>query len=137
MTAQDIADLQGTKLFRDRYAKYLRKELLGPETMRQKLDDWFCKYKVTSSDNDSRRAGGRLDPIKQITLFTGDTKPAVENCKDKAQFLVDLMTLEYMYMMLFHHRQTPLTIFPRIFQREESQSWKPFMIDLHISAMEE
>jgi hypothetical protein len=50
-TSEEVAALRGTKLFRDRYAKFLRKEMREHQTMVQMLDDWFCKYKVTSSDN--------------------------------------------------------------------------------------
>ena len=55
-TAQDIASLKTTKYFRDRYGKYLRKRSHQPNTMIQRLDDWFCKYKVTS--NGGRPARG-------------------------------------------------------------------------------
>ena len=48
-TSSDITSMKGTRLFRDRYAKYLRKQMHPHETIIQMLDDWFCKYKVTSS----------------------------------------------------------------------------------------
>ncbi len=64
--------------------------------MRQALDDWFCKYKVTASPG-SRPACGRLDPIHQVPLFTHETKDAIENCKDKAHFIADPLPLEKMY----------------------------------------
>jgi len=95
MSEQQIDDLKGTKQFRDRYGKYLRKRLRSPETMRQALDDWFCKYKVTASPG-SRPACGRLDPFHQVPLFTHETKDAIENCKEKAHFLSDPLPLEKM-----------------------------------------
>jgi len=94
-TTQDIVTLKTTKYFRDRYGKYLRKRLHHPNTMIQRLDDWFCKYKVTTSRG--RPARGRLDPTKGITLFTAETKTAVDNCKDKAIHLSDPLPMEEMY----------------------------------------
>ena len=96
-TSHEISDLQGTKLFRDRYNKCLRKQLRAPETMVQMLDEWFCRYKITSSDPTSRPAGGRLDPVRNIALFTSETKEAVERCKEKAKHLTDPLPVQDMY----------------------------------------
>ena len=95
-TEKEIADIKGTKVFRDRYNKYLRKKLWGPATMIQNLDDWFCKYKVTSSDPEARPAGGRLDPYHGVPLFTNETKVAMENCKEKAKYITDPLPIEEM-----------------------------------------
>jgi len=95
-SSADIANLQASGLFRDRYSKHLRKQLHSTETIIQKLDDWFCKHKVTSSD-DTRPARGRLDPIRNVPLFTAETKDAVENCKEKARYLADPLPLNQMY----------------------------------------
>jgi len=96
-TTEEISDLQLTKFFCVRYGKYLRKRLREPNTMIQRLDDWFCKYKVTSSDPDLRPARGRLDPYHNIPLFRKETKEAVRNCKEKATHLSDPMDIEEMY----------------------------------------
>jgi len=96
-TTEEISDLQLTKCFRVRYGKYLRKKLREPNTMIQRLDDWFCKYKVTSSDPDTRPARGRLDPYHNIPLFRRETKEAINNCKEKAKCLSDPMDIEQMY----------------------------------------
>jgi len=66
------------------------------QTMIQMLDDWFCKCKVTTSNPDNP-AFGRLDAIRQIPLFTTDTKTAVENCKEKVKYLADPFPIERMY----------------------------------------
>jgi len=95
-TTTETSQLQQTKHFRKRFGKCLRKRLREPNTMIQRLDDWFCKHKVTASEN-ARLAGGRLDPFHNIPLFTPDTKPAVENCKEKAIHLADPMNIEQMY----------------------------------------
>jgi len=95
-TSDEIADMKGSKIFRKRYSKYLRKQLHSAETIVQNLDDWFCKYKVTSSDPDTRPARGRLDPVRMVSLFTPETKTAVENCKLKAKHLTDALPLKDM-----------------------------------------
>jgi len=94
----EIAALKSTKHFKDRYGKYLRKRIHKPNTMIQQLDDWFCKYKVTSSGG--RPAGGRLDPNRGIKLFTAETKSAVDNCKDKAIHLTDPLPIAEMYFQV-------------------------------------
>jgi len=96
-TSDEIADLKSSRLFRDRYSKYLRKKLHSTQTIVQNLDDWHCKYKVTSSDADTRPARGRLDPIRLVSLFTPETKDAVENCKKKAVYLSDPLPLDEIY----------------------------------------
>jgi len=96
-TTEEISDLQLTKYFRVRYGKYLRKQLREPHTMIQRLDDWFCKYKVTASDPDIRPARGRLDPYHNIPLFRKETREAVNNCKEKAIHLCDPMSIDKMY----------------------------------------
>ena len=60
------------------------------------LDNWFCKYKVTASEGPGP-ARGRLDPIRGYSLFTQDTKAAVDNSKLKAQFLSDPFSFDEMY----------------------------------------
>ena len=96
-SSDDIADLKRSRLFRDRYSRCLRKVIHEPETIKQNLDDWFCKCKLTSSDPANKPAGGRMDPVRVVALFTVDTKSAVEACKEKAKYLSDPLPLEQMY----------------------------------------
>lgn len=96
-SSREITDMKSSRVFRDRYSKYLRKQMHRHETIVQMLDDWFCRYKVTSSDPENHPAGGRLDPIRMQSLFTADTKSAVENCKEKACYLSDPLPLKEMY----------------------------------------
>jgi len=96
-SSSEITAMKGTKMFRDQYAKYLRKQMHENQTIIQMLDDWFCKCKVTSSDPENKPAHGRLDPVRMIPLFTAETKTAVECCKEKACFLTDPMPLKDMY----------------------------------------
>ena len=96
-TSEEIDDLKTTRQFRDRYGKYIRKQLWPPQTIVQNLDTWFCHFKVTATDPIASPAGGRLDPFHLCPLFTGETKPAVENCKLNAVYLEDPLPLEDMY----------------------------------------
>ena len=89
--------MRNTKTFRQRYGKYLRKEIRAPESMRERMDTWFAMYKCSRSDDSPLEALGRLDPITKETLFTRETKDAIANCKDKAQYLQDPLPLEKMY----------------------------------------
>ena len=95
-SSEEIAEMRETKLFRDRHSKHLRKRSHGPTTIVQNLDDWLCRYKVTSSDPINSPAGGRLDPWRQVPLFAADTKEAVSNCKLKAQCIEDPLPLDQM-----------------------------------------
>ena len=67
--------------------------------MREKLDIWFATYKCSTSNNTDSpfEARGRRDPVTKETLFTSNTKEAVNNCKEKAKFLQDPLPLEQMY----------------------------------------
>ena len=96
LTDEDIADLKVSKLFRQRYGKYLRKVIRPPNIIGSMLDDWFDQYKCSASD-DSRPARGRYDPLTGETLFTGDTKEAIERAKEKAEYLQDELPLHQMY----------------------------------------
>ena len=80
----DIQDLRSTKCFKQRYDKYLRKETRPSHIICSMLDDWFGRYKCSSSGT-SRPARGRKDPFTGETLFTPETKDAIKNCKEKAQ----------------------------------------------------
>jgi len=95
-TSQEITDMKGTRVFRDRHSKFLRKRLHKEATIVQMLDDWFCRCKVTSSDA-ARPAQGRLDPMRGTALFTPDAKPAIENCEEKAKHVSDVLPLEEMH----------------------------------------
>ena len=94
---EEISDMKRSSVFRDRYSKCLRKQLHQPETTNQMLDDRFCKHNVTSSDPTNKPAQGRLDPDWLEPLFASDTKPAIENCKEKACHLSDPLSLEDMH----------------------------------------
>ena len=95
-TSDEIAELRTTKVFRDRCGKHLRKRINEKETIVQALDDWFCKCKCSTSDP-GKPARGRRDPVRNIPLFTQETKGAVENCKLKAEYLADPLPLQKMH----------------------------------------
>jgi len=72
-TDEDIADLKATKQFRKRYDRCLQKEIRPAHAMRSMLDDWFDRFKCSSSDS-YQPAKGRYDPVTGDTLFSSETK---------------------------------------------------------------
>ena len=94
-TDREIINMKNTKVFRKRYGKYLRKEIRPPNVMREKLEEWYQCFKCSAGDE--CKACGRVDPLEQEFLFTRETKSAIQNCKQKAQFLQDPLPLEQMY----------------------------------------
>jgi len=120
-TSEDIAELQASKAFRERHAKYLRKVIHQPQTIAQNLDNWFCKHKVTSSDPVNKPAHGRLDPLRIMSLFTEETKSAVENCKEKAQHLSDPRPLEEMCDMILPNPNSKHQLTEFLSKRGESK----------------
>ena len=119
-TSSEITAMRGTRQFRDRYSKYLRKQMHEHQTIIQMLDDWFCKYKVTASNPD-KPAYGRLDPIRLQPLFTEETKQAVENCKEKAQYLSDPFPLRDMYQEVLPNPNASHTLSEFLSNRGESK----------------
>jgi hypothetical protein len=98
--------MKNTKYFRQRYSKYLQKEIRPPHVLCQLLDDWFVRFKCSASDG-SRDALGRLDPVSKQTLFTSETKDIVDNCKAKAMYLQDPLPLEEMYAVIMPNPNSP------------------------------
>ena len=99
-TDDKISEMQASKIFSQRYDKHLKKEIRPPNVMVAMLEDWFARYKCTSSSHETRPALGRLDPVTKQTLFTLETKDAWMNCKDKAEHLQDPLPLEEMYFVI-------------------------------------
>jgi hypothetical protein len=106
-TDDDIAYMKSTKMFRQRYDKYLRKEIRPPHSLRAKLDDWFDCFKCSNSSESSRPALGRIDPKTQQSLFTVETKVAWSNCKEKAEYLQDPLPLDEMYYVILPNPNSP------------------------------
>ena len=66
-------------------------------TIVQNLTQWFAKYKCSASEESELAAEGEYDLKTGKTLFTSETKSAVENCKRNAQYLQDNRPIEEMY----------------------------------------
>ena len=115
----DIAHLKSTKYFRKRYGKHLRKEIRPPASLCQGLDDWFVKYKCSASIG-SRPAEGRLDPRTTQSLFTAETKDALDNCKAKAHYLQDPRPLQEMYVTIPPNPNSPHGLNEYLSKRGES-----------------
>ena len=98
-TEEEICEMRATKVFAQRYNKYIRKRIRSAEVIKGKLDEFKVRYKVTASDGQPA-ARGRLDPKSGQTLFTPETHDALVNCKEKAQFLADPKPIEEMYCEL-------------------------------------
>jgi hypothetical protein len=92
----DIEELQACKTFRQRYNKYLRKQIHETESIRTNLHQWHCKYKGKASEGASP-AEGKVDTRTGQTLFTEGTKDAVINCQHNSMFLQDLLPTRDMY----------------------------------------
>ena len=84
----DSTQLQQSGLFKKRYACFLQKVIYPAETIVAKLDSWFCEYKATASSGKAA-AGGQRDPVYDVTLFTPETKLAVEAGKKTAEHVPD------------------------------------------------
>jgi len=82
-TDDDISEMKATKTFRQRYNKYLRKEIRHPLVLRSKLEEWFHRFKCSESTDQSRPARGRLDPRTQQPLFTAELKSNGQHAKTK------------------------------------------------------
>jgi len=119
-TDDDISEMKGTRLFRQRYDKYLRKEIRSPNVMRAMLECWFNRYKCSSSDECYRPAGGTLDPRTQQPLFTPETRDAWMNCKDKAEHLQDPLPLDEMYYVIPPNPNSPHQLNEYLSRRGES-----------------
>ena len=83
---KQIAEMRQTKIFRERYGKYLRKIIRAFQTIVMRLEEWKIKFKVRSSSDSGPPARGRLDHKTQQPLFTQDTHSAIENCKKRQSF---------------------------------------------------
>jgi len=68
----DILELQQTKIFRERYGKYLRGKIKPEVTIKNNLHKWFCKYKCSASEG-ANPAEGRLDPRSGQNISTSKT----------------------------------------------------------------
>jgi len=106
LTDDDITELKTTKYFRQRYSKYLRKEIRHPNTIRDRLDQWHARFKCSASEGSSP-ACGRLDPVSKEPLFTAETKTVLMNCKEKCQCLQDPLTLDQMYDIIHPNPNSP------------------------------
>ena len=102
LRADEIEEMKNTPVFRDRYAKYLRKVILAKQTIIAELELWWNRYKCSSSTGEAP-ALGRRDPTTRQTLFTEDSKTALFNCKEKAGYIQDPRPIEEMYEEIKPH----------------------------------
>ena len=117
---EDIADVNATRLFRQRYDRYLRKEIRPTNVLCSMLDDWFDRFKCTASDPTTRPARGRKDPVTGDSLFSPETKQAVEECKKKACYIQDPLPLDQMYATILPNDNSPHQLNEYLSHRGES-----------------
>ena len=92
----EIQDMLYTSRFKDRYERFLMKEVHDPCLIEHNLRNWFDSYKVDSSDP-SRPGKGIKDPRTGNKLFTPDTKEAVLNAIAHAKDIQCPVLLEKMH----------------------------------------
>jgi len=93
---EEMSELKSTKMFKQRCDRCLQKETRPANVMCGMMDDWFVQFKCALSDK-TRPTGGRKDPISGDTLFSSETKGAVDKCKKKAMCLQDPLPLDQMH----------------------------------------
>jgi hypothetical protein len=96
MSWEDINQLRGTARWNRNYSKYLKKILFPLTVMIANLDRWFVTFKVNASEGKAP-GQGRLNPENGQTLFTPETKVAFEEAKKKAEYIMDVLSLEEIY----------------------------------------
>jgi len=77
----EINDMKNTRMFKQRCDKCLRKETRPAHIICNMLDDWFDSFKCSTSNQEPHPASGGKDPITGETLFSSETKEAVQECK--------------------------------------------------------
>jgi hypothetical protein len=97
LSRKDVMDMQMSPTFKRKYARFLMKRIWPAEVISQKLEEWFCSYKVESSDPNERPGRGRPDPLTGKKLFTIDTKVAVVEGQRNARQIQDALPLAEMY----------------------------------------
>ena len=102
-THEEIEDLKMNKKFKNRYFKYLKKNIRTPAQIHQRFDNWWNKYKVEASKG-KEQGKGRLDPRTRKKLFTPDTKDAIHFQKQNACWIQDPLPTKDMYRVV---KQSP------------------------------
>ena len=119
-TDREIQDMERTKYFKDRYQKHLRKEIRKADDIEHRLELWKDRFKCTKSTELSAPAGGRRNPDTGETLFTPETKKAVQECQKKAKHLQDPLPLEEMYYTIAPHPKSKHQLPEYLSRRGES-----------------
>ena len=92
----EITELRSNGKFKSRYAEYIKKVFHPPETINANLDKWWRDYLVNASQG-MPAGGGRRDPKTNDTLFTPETRNAVENGKKTLPYVVSQISEDDMY----------------------------------------
>ncbi|KAL7573503.1 hypothetical protein ACA910_019820 [Epithemia clementina (nom. ined.)] len=83
LSNRNIIAMQESTVWRCKYAKFLMKKIRPANVIEQKLKEWFCNFKVGSSNPLDNLGRGREDPFTGKKLFTLDTRVALMEQKKR------------------------------------------------------
>ena len=115
----EINEMKRSGRFRKRHARFMRKEIFGADAINVGLQAWFDRYKCSTVTPGAAEPGGRRDPNNGLTLFTTETREAVENCKIKSQHIQDPVGLD-LYERILPHPNSPHGLIEYLSRRGES-----------------
>ena len=98
-TEREIHELKMNGKFKKRYDKWIRKRIFDYDTIKENLNWWFIKYKVTNSEGKPLGQGMR-DERTNKCLFTPDTKSSYEEALTTCNYIGDVLPLHEMYSTL-------------------------------------
>ncbi|KAL7561470.1 hypothetical protein ACA910_010984 [Epithemia clementina (nom. ined.)] len=77
LSTLNIVAMQESPVWQRKYARFLMKKIRHAEVIEQKLKEWFCNFKVGSSNPLDKLGRGREDPFTGKKLLTPDTRVAL------------------------------------------------------------
>jgi hypothetical protein len=98
-TDTEIYELQMNGKFKKRYDKWIRKKIYDSQTIKENLQQWFIKYKVTHSEGKTPGQGVR-DERTNKCLFTSETKNSIDEALTTCNYISDVLPIHQMYTVL-------------------------------------
>jgi hypothetical protein len=94
---EDIETMRGKGIFKRNYSVYMQKIYFPAEVARQKILEWWCNYKVVATFG-RPQARGQLDPRTLKSLFTEDSKSAIEEAIKKVEYVIPKISTDEVYI---------------------------------------
>ncbi|KAL7564015.1 hypothetical protein ACA910_007132 [Epithemia clementina (nom. ined.)] len=94
LSNRNIVAMQESLVWQRKYSKFLMKKIRPAKVIEQKLEEWFCNFKVGSSNPLDKLGRGREDPFTGKKLFTPDTRVALMEQKKNAVHIQDTLPLD-------------------------------------------